>query len=65
MLTVPSLLGLDRWGAVGKFGAAQGSLNALTDQPFSVRRLVPFLVMGAVLLPNFNLTDWDYPNTDE
>jgi hypothetical protein len=50
---------------LASFGAAQGSLNARTDQPFSVRRLVPFLVMGAVLLTNFNLTDWDYPNTDE
>lgn len=72
-------------------GAAQGMLNAFTDQPYAVRRLIPFRVhgriekwsaplyvalpllagawgdrrsrvfflgLGALLVTNFNLTDW-------
>jgi hypothetical protein len=36
------------------FGATQGMLNALTDQPYAVRRVVPFKVHGrseAVAVP--------------
>lgn len=28
------------------FGATQGTLNALTDQPYAVKRLVPFKLHG-------------------
>ena len=92
-LTVPRLLRLsDRARLVfGTFGVVQGVLNAVTDQPLAVRRIVPFalhgqiekasapvyalvpllagaasqrrdraywLAMGAVLVANFNLTDY-------
>lgn len=75
----------------GATGLAQAGLNAVTDQPYALRRLVPcrvhgeiekysgplyvllplaagawrdrrscacFLGFGAVLLTNFNLTNW-------
>lgn len=50
MLTVPKLLGLPRRGraVAAAFGAAQGGLNAVTDQPLAVRHLVPFRLHGAV-----------------
>ncbi|MBW0101339.1 hypothetical protein [Pseudonocardia sp. KRD291] len=48
MLVVPRLLGLDRRARAlfGTFGAVQGTLNALTDQPLGVARLVPFATHG-------------------
>lgn len=96
MTVGPSVLGLQ--GAARLIprllGGAQGALNAFTDQPLAVRRVVPFrthgrleklggaafvalpLVTGALrerrargffgamlalLLVNYNLTDWDAP----
>ncbi|AGF71199.1 hypothetical protein [Corynebacterium halotolerans] len=90
---VPRLLGLPRRvrTVFQVMGLAQVGLNAVTDQPYALRRLVPFrvhgeiekysgplyivlplvvgawrdprsrafhLVFGAVLLTNFNLTNW-------
>lgn len=92
-LAVPRLLRLNRSARFlfGAFGVLQGALNACTDQPLAIKRLVPFAVhgriekasapiyvlapilagvvkdprargywlgMGAVLVANFNLTDW-------
>ena len=92
-LAVPRLLGLSPRARLvfGAFGVLQGTLNAITDQPLAVRRVVPFqrhgqiekaggpvyallpvlagavtdkrdraywLAMGAVLVTNFNLTDY-------
>lgn len=50
MLTAPSLLRLDRRARLlfAAMGAAQGTLNAFTDQPLSVKRLVPFRTHGLI-----------------
>jgi hypothetical protein len=97
-LSAPSLLGLN--GAARAlaylFGGAQGGLNAVTDQPLALRRIVPFgthgtielssgplfvalplalpwltgtlkepkarayfLILGAVLVAVYGLTDWE------
>jgi len=92
-LVVPQVLGLNGRARLlfGAFGVIQGTLNAITDQPLAIRRIVPFkvhgqiekasgpvyvlaplilglakepraraywLAFGAVLVANFNLTDW-------
>jgi hypothetical protein len=50
MTTVPPLLGLTGSARLlpRLFGGAQGALNAVTDHPLAVRRLVPFAVHGRV-----------------
>ena len=51
-LSAPSLLGLN--GAARAlaylFGGAQGGLNAVTDQPLALRRIVPFRTHGTIEL---------------
>ena len=49
-LALPSLLGASRAARLlfAAFGAVQGSLNAVTDQPLAVRRLVPFRLHGRI-----------------
>ncbi len=49
-LAVPTLLGAATGtrALFAAFGAVQGTLNAFTDQPLAVRRLVPFKVHGQV-----------------
>lgn len=44
LLTAPHLLGLSRRARVffGVFGALATAVNALTDTPLSVRRVIPF-----------------------
>ncbi|KNC19042.1 hypothetical protein AC792_08695 [Arthrobacter sp. RIT-PI-e] len=99
MLTAPSLLRLGRRARIvfALFGITQGALNALTDQPLSIKRLVSFrlhgaiekssgpvyllvpvlagipraprerafwLIMGAILVTVYNLTDWNATNTN-
>jgi hypothetical protein len=53
-LSAPSLLGLN--GAARAlaylFGGAQGLLNAVTDQPLALRRIVPFGTHGTIELPS-------------
>ena len=62
-LAAPSLLGLK--GAAKKlcylFGGVQGGLNAMTDQPLALKRLVPFRTHGTVELlsgPAFVALPW-------
>ncbi len=45
-LVMPRLLGGSRkaQAVFGAFGAAEGSVNALTQQPLAVRKLIPFRV---------------------
>jgi hypothetical protein len=45
-LVVPRLLGgsSKAQAVFGAFGAAEGSVNALTQQPLAVRKLIPFRV---------------------
>lgn len=52
MLAAPSLLGLNGPARTLPylFGAVQGVLNALTDQPLAVKRLVPFHTHGRIEL---------------
>jgi len=49
-LAVPSLIGAapSTRALFAVFGAVQGTLNAFTDQPLSIARLVPFKVHGQV-----------------
>ena len=44
LLTAPHALGLSRRARVffGAFGALAGVVNALTDTPLSIRRVIPF-----------------------
>ena len=50
MASVPRMLGLDRRARAlfTAFGVAQGSLNALTNQPLAVKHLVPFQTHGLI-----------------
>lgn len=50
MLTVPTALGLPprARGLFAAFGAIQGSLNAVTDQPLALARRVPFRTHGLI-----------------
>ena len=62
-LIAPLLLGLKGSARTLSylFGAVQGSLNAVTDQPLALRRLVPFRTHGTVelaSLPLFVLLPW-------
>lgn len=98
MLTLPSLFGMSRKARLlfAFFGATQGTVNAVTDQPFGIAPLLSFrmhgtveksstplyalaplltgvaregkarvfwLLMGAVLIAVYNLTDWQAKNT--
>ena len=49
-LAAPSLIGAAAGTRVlfAAFGVVQGTLNAFTDQPLSIARLVPFKVHGQV-----------------
>lgn len=51
-MAAPSLLGLRGPARALSylFGAAQGGLNALTDQPLALKRLVPFRTHGTIEL---------------
>jgi len=49
-LAAPTLIGAGHRTRVlfAVFGAVQGTLNAFTDQPLSIARLVPFKVHGQI-----------------
>ena len=49
-LTAPSLIGATRATRTlfAAFGLVQGALNALTDQPLALGRLVPFRLHGRI-----------------
>ena len=49
-LALPSLLGMSgrARGLFASFGVVQGTLNALTVQPYAVDRVVPFGLHGAI-----------------
>jgi len=49
-LTGPALVGASPRAKVlfASFGAVQGSLNAFTDQPLAIKRLIPFKVHGLI-----------------
>jgi len=49
-LTVPTLIGATpaTRALFAAFGAIQGTLNAFTDQPLAIKRLVPFKLHGQV-----------------
>ena len=62
-LSAPSLLGLKGTARTLAylFGAIQGGLNALTDQPLALRRIVPFKTHGTIELsggPLFLALPW-------
>lgn len=96
---VPHLLGLPQpvRTVFATMGLGQAGLNAVTDQPYALRRIVPFrvhgliekyssplyvvlplaagtwddrrsrvyfLAAGAVLVANFNLTNWNATSTN-
>ena len=50
LLSAPTLLGLARpvRAVFALFGLAQSGLNAVTDQPYAVRRAVPFKLHGQI-----------------
>jgi hypothetical protein len=52
MLAAPSLLGLTGAARTLSYllGGVQGGLNAITDQPLAVKRLVPFRTHGTIEL---------------
>lgn len=48
MLTLPSLFGMSRKARLlfAMFGATQGTVNAITDQPFAIAPLISFRAHG-------------------